>query len=730
MHALEISMSNHRTCLSYSCLLIFCLLTTAAQVSAQQKPETPPLVPDQDVIRISTELVQTDVVVVDKQGQFVDGLKPEQFTLKVDGKSQPIAFFERITAGSAAEQNQLHTGRASARITEDATVRGRTILFFIDDMHLSVDSINRVRNVLRRFIEQEMSEDDLVAIASPTGNIGFLQQFTNNKTVLRAAVARLTFQPFIVSDTQRPAMNEFQAQAIDRGEKDVMEQFIEQMLRENPRMLRSVAEALTMQRATQLLTQSSFFTKNMLGSLENLMRNATLYPGRKLAFFFSDGFFLDRRNSNTQDRMNMVTTIAARAGVVIYTLDARGLVTLAPDPTQAEIFDPYGKYARVTATATIITTAQDALNTLAENTGGRMFANSNALETGVRAALAEISNYYLLAWRPDAETNRGGKFRRLEVNVIGRPELKVRSRQGFLNDDVKPGEKQANKTATTTTPASTANDELRAALNDLTLRKGLPTFLSVNYVDLPEKVMMLTIAMKIPGDALSYQRVGDKLVSDVDVLGAVFDIKGQPVSTIQDKLAATVDSIEPEKLRAAKTVFTSQATVTPGLYQVRLAARDAHSKLIGTATEWIEVPDLTKGQLNMSGLFTTEVKSGLADGGGAEVFRLANLNIDRRLTKGSRLLFLTYIYNASRGAAGTGTPDLAVRIEVTSDTKTLIRTDWLKVQTEGLDLLRIPYSAEIPLTGMSPGKYTLRITTNDRVAKTTTAQSVRFMVQE
>ncbi|MEK6336967.1 MAG: hypothetical protein AABM67_18745 [Acidobacteriota bacterium] len=133
----------------------------------------------------------------------------------------------------------------------------------------------------------------------------------------------------------------------------------------------------------------------------------------------------------------------------------------------------------------------------------------------------------------------------------------------------------------------------------------------------------------------------------------------------------------------------------------------------------------------MSGLFTTEVKSGLADGGGAEAFRLANLNIDRRLTKGSRLVFLTYIYNASRGTAGTEAPDLAVRIEVTSETKPLIRTDWLKVQTEGLtDLLRIPYSAAIPLTGMGPGKYTLRITTSDRLAKTTTAQSIGFMVQE
>lgn len=458
------------------------------------------------------------------------------------------------------------------------------------------------------------------------------------------------------------------------------------------------------------------------------MRSSARLPGRKLAFFFSDGFYLDRRSSIAQARMNTVTTMAARAGVVIYTLDARGLVTLAPDPTQEAPFDPYGRYARTTSTSVFITTAQDVLNSLAENTGGRVFVNSNSLETGVSAALHEISNYYLLAWRPDPETNRGGKFRRLEVNVVGRPELKVRARLGFLSDGAKAGEKAGNENAT---PAKelTGNDELRNTLNELTVRKGLPTFLAVNYVDLPEKVLLLTIASKIPGAALSYEPAGDKFVSSVDILGAVYDVRGQPVSSFQDKLTVTADSKEPEKLQDTKAVFTSQATVTPGLYQVRLAARDAHSKLIGSATEWIDVPDLTKGKLSMSGLFITEVKGG--PGNGAEAFKLANLNIERRFTKASRLLFLTYIYNAARGATGTDTPDLVVQIEVTSDTKSLLKTEWLKVPVEGLtDLMRIPYSAEIPLRGMGAGKYTLRITTNDRVAKTTTSQSVRLSIQE
>ena len=64
--------------------------------------------PDQaDVIRINTELVQTDVMVFDKQGRFVDGLQPEEFELSLEGTTQTISFFERVAAGSSKEAAQL-----------------------------------------------------------------------------------------------------------------------------------------------------------------------------------------------------------------------------------------------------------------------------------------------------------------------------------------------------------------------------------------------------------------------------------------------------------------------------------------------------------------------------------------------------------------------------------------------------------------------------------------------
>src|ERR1051325_7495709 len=144
---------------SFSCgLLALCALVFAPPLSAQTKAQKPAETQD-DVIRVNTELVQTDVMVFDKDGHFVDGLKADQFELKVNGKPTPVSFFERVMSGRpanspnpAAATDAASTGAAagsSARTNSTLTiVRGRTIIFFVDDLHLSPASVERTRKSL------------------------------------------------------------------------------------------------------------------------------------------------------------------------------------------------------------------------------------------------------------------------------------------------------------------------------------------------------------------------------------------------------------------------------------------------------------------------------------------------------------------------------------------------------------------------------------------------------
>src|ERR1044071_1810713 len=175
-----------------SLLLSLFLLTAWSATSAQTTPAPSPK-PQEDVVRVYTELVQTDVMVFDKQGKFVNNLTANDFELRIDGKPRPIQGFEQISAGSD-EESQLSAARGSTTINLKRPVpldRGRIVFFYVDDFHMDLGSIAAAKKVITAFIEKEMGQNDQAAITSPTGQIGFLQQLTSDRTVLKLALDRL-----------------------------------------------------------------------------------------------------------------------------------------------------------------------------------------------------------------------------------------------------------------------------------------------------------------------------------------------------------------------------------------------------------------------------------------------------------------------------------------------------------------------------------------------------------
>src|SRR5215831_5512481 len=319
-------------------LCVFLSLAAAAQT----KPPTP-AEPQDDVIRVNTELVQTDLMVFDREGHFVDGLKGEQFELKVNGKPTPLSFFERVTSGrppaTSSNTNQTAKDLPGAQLpSTSAIVRGRTIIFFIDDLHLSPPSVDRTRKALLDFIDRGMADNDQVAITSASGQIGFLQQFSSDRFALRAAVARLNYRNGPgKTDLYRPPMSEYIALKIREGDRNVIDMYVSEMMKDEcyhpapgePATCRISPEAmkhLVEERAQMITTQSAPDTVNTLELLAGLMRTAAQFPGRKLVFVISDGFYLSERTMASREKIHKVTDAAGRAGVVIYALDARGLM--------------------------------------------------------------------------------------------------------------------------------------------------------------------------------------------------------------------------------------------------------------------------------------------------------------------------------------------------------------------------------------------------------------------
>src|SRR5438477_9273681 len=192
-------------------LSLLLVLANLSFVLAQQ-PTPPPMTPanqsqsrheidSQDVVKITTNLVQVDAVVT-KDGKQVTDLKPEDFQLFEDGKPQTITNFSYISNVSAAPANVAATPPAkdkSAAPVVPAAVRPhdvrRTIALVIDDLGMSFQSISLARSQARKFVNEQIQPNDLVAIIHTSGEVGALQQFTTDRRMLYNAIDRLRWYP-------------------------------------------------------------------------------------------------------------------------------------------------------------------------------------------------------------------------------------------------------------------------------------------------------------------------------------------------------------------------------------------------------------------------------------------------------------------------------------------------------------------------------------------------------
>jgi VWFA-related protein len=679
-----------------------------------------------EVIRTNTELVQTAITVLDKKGHFVEGLQRDQFQLIVDGKPRPVAFFERVAAGSPREAEIASLNEPNTRVATTPTaaprVPGRTIVFFIDDLHLSPDSMNRTRMMLQHFLDREMSSKDNVAILTASGQVGFLEQFTNNRAVLDAAMSRLIprmYDAHGFSAGNSTKMTEYMAFTIETSKTDrkVMDFYIEECMKgannfrtaqQVKALIRQSCETEVKSSARAVLLQAAQITQNTYNSLESAMRSLARAPGRKLAFFVSDGFLLDAgpRAANVRDKLDHVIDAAQRAGVVVYTIHAAGLVNSNfLDPGNNRPMDIQGRLD--IASTGELTANQDALSAIASDTGGRALRGVNFFDKWVSTVLDETSNYYVVAWRPEKEEEKLAKFKNVKITVVGQPELTVRAPKGYVAGPEPPA-------ATTNTTA--ANDkpkvpdaELRDALSDFYPAGGLPTLLSLTYLNTPANGLVVTSSIEISGTGAQ--------PATIKLAGVVLNDKGKIASSFKNQL-----NIDAPKSGGSDSIFYNHHTpLAPGIYQFRVAARDEKSGRVGSAIQWIVIPDLTKSQLTLSSVLL-----------GGQVLEEKStphvqLSVDHTFPRLSQLGYWVFVYNAKRDASGK--PQITVQTQVLRDGQAVLSSPQRRVSNAGPDLERIPFGEELALNTLPPGKYDLKVIVTDGVAGISASQVADFVVR-
>jgi VWFA-related protein len=691
-----------------------------------QRPESQ--LPSDDVVRVRTELVQTDVTVLDHHGRLVDGLGREQFELRVDDKARSISFFEPVTLqtfddakGTTAPATNPRTTRTEtntqpARAPHD---RGRVVFFFIDDLHLSSDNLIRTRKAILQFIDSSIGQNDQVAIVSTSGQIGFLQQLTDNRAVLREAAQRLNYRRSLETYAGKVPISEYDAAQVSEHFNRELFAYLVAATASEFQTDALTAANMVINRVHQIGAQSRTTTINTLSALMGLMRSSAQLPGRKIVFFVTDGFIADPRVSNISEMLREVTKAAAQVGAVVYPMDARGVFSdTTTDASRNGYPDYTGSVSRNLLGETEAT--QEPLQILATETGGRAFINSNSFQDNFARALDESSGYYLLAWRPEGTVELSGKAR-VTVGIKGRPDLKVRVRRGFLE----PPTRSASKDAPTGGPAARStgpDDELRATLGSLYPLRSLPVALSVGYMN-SAKGPVLLASMQIDGAALRADPAAEVRKTEVDVLGVAIDDRG-PLSSFKQRLAIEPDSMSSD---ARPVIWNQQLLLVPGLYQVRVAVRERSSGRTGSAMQWIEVPDLSTGRLSMSSLFLGNRKPSEAGEKFATAPRPVMVDVEHRFARTSVLRFQTYIYNATSDASD---PDVSIEARVMRFSTPIVVLPPARLPTDTTtDRSSLPYWAEMSLAKLPPGNYVLEVAATNRKTKAVALQQANFIVE-
>jgi VWFA-related protein len=627
-------------------------LSLLMQAAAQQ-PATPRDAQqqgDEDVVRITTNLIQVDAVVLDSHGRQVTDLSADDFELSEDGRAQAITNFSYIdttpdakprarpdahTAGTASSKRS--TGSAAppppARFSPSAT--RRVFAFVVDDLGLTFEATAYVRTFLKDFVKEQMRPGDLVAVVRTSAGVGALQQFSADPRLVERAVERIRFQPgfraptgsFAVPDDKtRPAGKESGSK--DNAKHDTKKNVSDDAKRRDENDDSKNRKDNSKENSEAVADRDALFTVGTLGALNYVLRGASELPGRKSVVLITEQariFRMTSRDASVREYLQRMADLANRASATVYDLDAAdlkperlgsrlGIVTSIPSaPASAGATGNTGSSAdamnapkqsftnmglaeamlndQALSGKNALYQTRTALRFLAKQTGG-------AQVFGVERVIEDQRGFYLIGYRPDEKTfdpqKAGQVFHNITVRVK-RPGLRVRHRTGFYSSP------DANMAASA--PTTRAGRLMRALTSPLS-SGSIGVSLTPLFGNDAQTGSFVRALIHVDARALKFTQEPDgSRKASVEVLAVTLGESGKPLDQADGIETVRVPASDFDKLQTNGLRYTLKVPVkSPGAYQLRVAVLDEASEQVGSANELIEVPDLSDGRLALSGL--------------------------------------------------------------------------------------------------------------------------------
>ncbi|MDQ3711492.1 MAG: VWA domain-containing protein [Acidobacteriota bacterium] len=693
---------------------------------SQTLTPTPKLVAeDDDVVKISTTLIQVDVTVTDKNGKIITGLKPEDFKISENGESQEITNFSFVSASSDSAQTPLKAKEGeklsnvplpSVPIKSDQ-VR-RTIALVVDDLGLSFESVYRVRRALRKFVDEQMQANDLVAIIRTGSGAGALQQFTTDKRQLYAAIENVKWNSLGRSGID--AFAPLEATPLEQSQAAGNTTVTQEDLEEERKQLQDFSEF-----------REDIFSVGTLGAINFIVKGMNDLPGRKSIMLFSDGFAIcspenPDRCARIVDSVRKLTDLSNRAAVSIYSFDARGLLTTgitAQDNTSGVSAERIQNLSNTRSGE--IFDKQEGLAYLAGETGGRTFFNNNDINRGLEKALEDQRGYYLIGYQPDSNTfdAKTRRFNKLKIEV-NRKDVSVRYRSGFFGVTDEQIKKPVNQTAA---------QQIYTSLNSPFAASDIALHMNTLFGNDKQQGSFVRSLLHVNAKDLKFvDEAGGSKKAVFDVLAISFGEDGAVIDQIGKTYTMNVRGDAYQKLLNDGFVYYFTFPVKkPGAYQYRVAIRDGTSEKIGSANQFIEVPNLKKARLTISGItlenltvaqwqkFGSDSAGQTTASGNSEQYT-TNAMIDTALRKFKRDTVLRYgfeVYNAKFNASQK--LNLTTQIRIFRDSKLIFEGKNAPFELlEQTDLQRAKSAGALSLgKEMATGDYVLQVIITDNLAK-------------
>ena len=681
-----------RTILAW--LLLFSVSVPLPTAYAQTTPSS-----DQDdVVKITTNLVQIDAVVT-KDGKAVRDLKAEDFEIYEDGKKQAITTFAYISNLPNVPSSAPPPGPTKGEpgvppagpIERD--VPRRTVAIVVDDLGMSAESMHFVRRQVRKFIAEELQPNDLVAIIRTGGEMGALQQFTNDKRLLNRAIDLLRWN------------------ACSRGGVSVFPN-VEDM---------SIGGCGGM---TVLSTLKALrFILNSMGQL----------PGRKSMILMSDDIPIRAKEPGPQgaesvlvggdvrnygDWLQSLTETAIRSSVVIYSVDTQGLqvtgIRASDAITNRTIVANGGGVGGVpersamlgglsASRSRMLTERSEGSLRIAQRTGGFQVRNSNGFQ--LDRIFEDQGGYYLLGYRPTEQTfNR--QFHQIKAKVK-RSGMTVRTRAGFFGVT----EEEANS------GRPVIKDSTNLALLSPFGAQDLEFNLDAFFANGKSDGSIIRSFIYLNPANLSFTSVNGQRETQLEVHGVVFGDNGAVIDRVKRDIVLSMGEAEyQQSLRdglpdAVRLRFDMPAK-KPGSYQVRIAVRDRTSSKIGAAGQFVAVPDVNNKRLALSGIVLRSVSQSSTQAA------MMAIPPALRFAANSDLYFAFVIYNATINQA-TQLPNLTMTTKLYRDGKSLGTPAEIPIEIKNQsDLSRIFINGAIRLgPELEPGDYYLQVVITDKAAR-------------